>query len=82
MASGKVLAEPDQIAFGALQQRLSAPIDERLLAEIAPIQFEQIEALDAHGHVSAIEQGEEVGFAPLACGDQFAVDDAGLRRDV
>jgi hypothetical protein len=30
--------------------------------------------------MSAVEQGKEVGLAMLACGDQFAVDDAGFCR--
>ena len=80
---GKGLAEANDVALGALQYRLKsrAPLDERLLAEIAPVQFEQIEAIDARRHMPSVQKREEVRLTVTTGGNQLAVDDAGLSRE-
>ena len=55
-------------------------LHERLLANIAPVYFQQIEAIDTYGDMSAVEEGEEVGTAMNVASDQFAIDDARLCR--
>jgi hypothetical protein len=44
-------------------------LNERLLAEIAPVQFEQIEAIHARRDMPPVQQGEEVRLAVPAGGD-------------
>ena len=38
--------------------------------------------MDAHRHVAPVEQGEEVGLAVTACGNQFTIDDARFCRGI
>ena len=59
----------------------SAPLSERLLAEVAPLQLQQVEAVDARRHVPPVQECEEVGLAMTAGGNQFTVNDAGLRGE-
>jgi hypothetical protein len=58
-----------------------APLHERLLAKIAPVQFNQIEAVDARRRASPVEQCEETRLAVAACGNQLTVDNAGSCRE-
>jgi hypothetical protein len=57
---------------------LCAPLNKRLLAQIARVQFEQIEAIHARRHMSTVQQRKEVRLTLAACGNQLAVDDAVL----
>jgi hypothetical protein len=73
---------PRAAYFGSAKSLKScAPLNERLLAEIAAVQFKHIEAIDACRHMPAVQQGEEVGLAVTACGNQLAIDDAGFCRE-
>ena len=65
------------------QQRLKsrAPLHERLLTEIASVQFKKIEAIDARRRMSPVEQRKKVGLAVTACSDQFTIDDARSCRE-
>jgi hypothetical protein len=75
LASGKLLAEAKQIALGARQQRLKsrAALNERLLAEITAVHFEQIKAIDARRCIPPVQQRKEIRLAVTACGNQFAI---------
>src|SRR5262249_20725655 len=55
----EAVAVPEQIALGVRQQSLEprTPLLERLSAEIAPVERHDIEGIDAHGHVRAVQQG-------------------------
>jgi hypothetical protein len=59
---GEAIAKSQQVAFCVRQQRLQprASLHERLLAEIAAVQFKQIEAIDARRHMSPMQQREKV----------------------
>jgi hypothetical protein len=54
---GKALAEADQVALAAGEQcrQFRPPIHERLIAHVASLQLEQIKAVDAHGHMPAVQ---------------------------
>jgi hypothetical protein len=59
---------------------LRAPLHEGLIAKIAPAQLQQVEGINAHGHVPPVQECKEVGFAVGSSRDQLAVDDTGPSR--
>jgi hypothetical protein len=60
---GEAIAKPKQVAFGAPQQRFQprAPLHEGLIAKVAALQLQQVEGVNAHGHMPAVEEHEEIG---------------------
>jgi hypothetical protein len=67
----EAIAEAQQIGLGARQQCLQsrAPLREGLIAKIAALQLHEIEAVDAHGDMAAVQQRKEIGLAVGASGD-------------
>jgi hypothetical protein len=55
-------------------------LHEGLIAKIAALQLQQVEGINARGHVPTVQQREEVWLTVTTGSDKFAIDDAGLRR--
>jgi hypothetical protein len=58
----------------ARQQRLQsrAALHDGLIAKIAALHFRQVEAIDAHGDVPAVQQGSEIRLTMDVADDQLA----------
>ena len=48
--------------------------------KIAALQLQQVEGINARGHVPPVRQRKKIGLAVDAGEDQLAIDDAGVRQ--